>query len=160
MIKVTKIILIGLAILVLLPPAVEARGRRLGLGVMLGNPTGISSNYRLKKRRSFDGALAFGSDSELYLHGTYLFRHPRSITLEKYKFGWYYGLGLRLHSKKKGGKKKGEQENFLVPRAALGWSFPFQKNKFEIFTEIAMVLDILPETNVNLKFALGGRFYF
>ncbi len=152
-----SLLIIFLATILIIPHR-EAQGKRLGAGFIIGGPTGISTNYIFKKNRSIDGALAF--DSNFYLHGTYIYHKPRTFEIQHYRFGWYYGLGIRLKSKYKKDNDDNDKEIYVGPRGSIGISVPLCKRRFELFSEFSVILNIAPKTDVDFDLALGGRVYF
>lgn len=133
---------------------------RLGLGFILGNPTGFSANYRLlPKNRSIDVALAFDliNHSIINLHTTYLWHYPNAMQVSGQYLGWYYGLGAKLQTKR---KINPNDEISFGPRASLGVNFPLEKGRFDLFGETALTMNIFPRTNAILDLAIGGRIYF
>lgn len=139
-----------------------ARAEQFGLGVILGNPTGFSANYLLSKNNSIDAALAYdlGDDEDLHIHVDYLWRFPNSLKAENVFFGWYTGVGaqLRTHEKDHGDHDKDDTD--LGPRAVIGLNHDFQKVPIEVFGEISMTMYIIEETDLDLDFGIGGRYYF
>lgn len=59
-------------------------GKTVGVGAILGSPTGLSMNFLRARNRSIDLAAAFDltGDRDFFMHSTYLFRHPRSIDMD------------------------------------------------------------------------------
>lgn len=133
----------------------HAEDNALGLGIILGEPTGISANYKFQPNRSVDMALAYDFDDDFYFHSTYLFRHPKSLDLGASDLGWYAGIGGRFEW-----DDHDEDEISLGVRGSLGGSLEFKKYPVEVFAELAPVMDIVEETDFDLGAALGARYYF
>lgn len=133
----------------------------VGLGVIIGSPTGISANFKTGIKNSIDAALAFDLDGDdrLHLHGTYLWHRPKAIPLEKERIGWYYGLGAKLRTHEDRGRDDDDDIRF-GPRGSLGLHYPFHSNRFDLFAEIALVMNVIPETDLDLDAGIGGRIYF
>ncbi|MGZ3775020.1 MAG: hypothetical protein ACXVCY_14115, partial [Pseudobdellovibrionaceae bacterium] len=68
------------------------------LGVVVGDPTGLSGRFGLDSKHSIDGALAYSSGyyEGLHIHATYLWDHARSFATKQGPIELYYGLGGRL----------------------------------------------------------------
>ncbi len=143
---------------VFLEPSFAKSNDDFGVGVILGAPTGISVDKKLSRSHSVDGALSYGS--YFYVHGTYLNHFLRSIRVEDYSFGWFYGIGARLFVLEKNKREEEKKELYLGPRGSIGLNFPIKQNPFEFFIEGSCVLNVIPETGVDLGIAVGGRFYF
>ena len=141
-----------LAVLLVAGPA-GARG--LGLGVILGEPTGLSLKIWTAEDRAVDAAVGWSLDSNgwFYFHSDYLFH---SSTLKKEIEGglpYYYGFGARALI------KDGDDSRFGV-RFPLGLNYFLGDERFDIFVEIAPLLDLVPETKVRISGGIGARFYF
>lgn len=131
-----------------------------GLGIILGQPTGISANYKFSPNQSIDGTLAYklSGNDEIYLHSTYLFRHPGTIFTERSaSLGWYGGIGGRVKIE----DRPGNDNDFRFGiRGAIGASLEFNKSPFEIFAELAPVLGLVTDTDLDINGGLGARYYF
>ncbi len=143
-------------VLIFLTPSIYAENQ-IGLGVVIGGPTGISGSYKVSEDKTIDGALAFNSD--LYTHGMYLFHKRDSLSLDKTKFGWYYGLGGQFHFKKDTSDND-DKKFFIGPRGAIGVNKVLEQGQFDLFAETALFLSIIPRTNVVLSINIGGRIFF
>lgn len=134
----------------------------VGVGVILGNPTGFSANYKFHNTRSIDMALAYdlsGDDDRFHIHSTYLFRYPDSLDLESLQLGWYTGFGARALFYNN--DNNGNDDDFrLGIRGALGLSLDLEKVPIEIFAELAPVLNIIKDTDLDLDAGIGLRYYF
>lgn len=132
----------------------------LGLGVILGDPTGFSANYHLSLNQSIDGAVAwdFSGEDDIYLHSTYLFHHPQSIKIEKINLGWYFGLGARaiFHNR----SNSNDDDVNLGIRGALGANFKGIKTPLEVFLELAPVMEFVEDTDFDMDAGIGFRYYF
>lgn len=135
-----------------LPLLGQAQDRKVGLGVIIGQPIGISGNYRLGFSNSVDAALSY--DGNLYLHSTYLFHIPYAFYFQGQEIDWYYGVGARLATRGR------ESETHFGPRGSLGLSWPLQNRQMELFGEASLVMDLAPRTLAEVGAAIGGRFYF
>ncbi|MEK6555551.1 MAG: hypothetical protein AABZ31_09950 [Bdellovibrionota bacterium] len=153
---------LGLMGLVLFASAAQAK--QLGVGLILISPTGLSTNYFLDKNTSIDTAWAWSmndDDQNLYVHATYLFHRPRLIKLDRTALDVHFGGGLRMISwdDRPGRNKKHDDETYLGLRGAMGLSYTF-KPSVEVFSEVSMTMDVIPETDADVDIAIGARFYF
>lgn len=133
--------------------------KNFGLGVVLGNPTGISANYMLGGNKSIDGALAFdlNGDDHFHIHSTYLFRHPKSLELDSVKMGWFWGVGAKFRTHD---DRHGDNDYRLGPRGSIGINYIFPKAPVEIFGEIALIMNVIPKTDTDVDAGIGLRYYF
>ncbi len=136
----------------------QASPRQLGLGFMIGGPTGISANYKMSKENSLDAGLGFHlGDGDFHFHSTYLWHFLNTIKLERYSFGWYLGGGGRILSKD---RRNAENEILIGPRGSAGLNFPIKKQMFDAFVELALIMNLIEETDLDADFAIGARYYF
>ena len=129
--------------------------RKFGLGIMLGEPTGLSGTYLLGSGHAIDFGLAysFAHPNKIFsLHGDFLFNLPDKIK-SPYNFPVYYGFGARIHF----GNKDG---NTLGARGVIGIMWIPESLPVDTFIELAPVFNLFPETSLHLDFAIGGRYYF
>lgn len=130
------------------------------LGVMLGEPTGISGKYQLGNNRSIDGLLAYslGDDLGLVIHADYLFEKARSFNIGEFgPLDLYYGIGGRIVDLKHG---KHKDELAIGPRAPIGLSYDLVNPNLQFFAELAVAFDLVPATEFDLQGGLGVRIRF
>ena len=128
--------------------------KELGVGIMLGEPSGISVKQWLSKSTAIDGGFAwsFSKDTAIQIHADYL-RH-RVYLFESDDFDSripvYYGLGARV---------------VLGDDPTIGFRFPvgvgktFSQYPIELFLEIVPILDIAPSSDFDINAAIGARYY-
>lgn len=133
----------------------------LGLGFVLGAPTGISGNYMLGTKNSIDAAIAFdlNGDSNSHIQSTYLFRFPQTIKLEQVLLGWFWGLGGKYRTEKD--KDNKEEGNYrLGVRSSIGANHEFTQYPIELFSEVSITMNVLPKTDADFGVGIGFRYYF
>lgn len=131
-----------------------------GLGVMLGEPTGLSVKYWLDERTAIDGALAwsFSENDSLQIHSDYLI-HDHELSNSR-EWSVYYGLGARLQFKDSDGSGRNSSHSIFGLRVPLGVSYLFPDEPMDLFFEVVPILDLSPEVELDLAAAAGLRFYF
>ncbi len=92
----------------LLPPHLAgARDRDLGLGLILGEPTGVSGKLWLSRTTAMDGAVAWSTtrDDELHLQGDFVWHDFELLGVDRGALPLYYGIGgrVRLHRERPSG---------------------------------------------------------
>ncbi len=124
-----------------------------GIGVILGEPTGLSAKYFLGGNKAFDFGLAwsFGNNANIHVHADYLLHRFDLFDVDTGRLPFYYGLGARI--------KTGNNNNVGI-RIPIGVSYYFQNDPLEIFFEIVPVLDLAPQTEFSGNGGLGLRYYF
>lgn len=125
-----------------------------GLGIILGEPTGISFKTYLSSKHAFDLGLAWSLDGEksLYIHGDYLYHNHSFFNPNRGRMPLYYGIGGRIIL--------GEHRNFAGVRVPFGVEYIFQGMPIGLFLEIAPVMDLTPKTRFDINGGLGARYYF
>ncbi len=125
------------------------------LGVILGEPTGISMKLWLNGSNALDGAVSWSlrerGEDKIHLHADYLWHDFDLINHESGLFPLYYGFGGRIIFKDK------TQLGF---RAPLGISWYLSGAPLDFFVEIAGIIDIVPETDFDLNAGIGIRYIF
>jgi hypothetical protein len=152
-----------IAIIMLLLAATSANARTqddFGIGVIIGEPTGLSLKYWLDDEIAYDGAVAwsYSENDSLQLHGDYLI-HDYDL-LEDDELPVYYGIGARLKFKDSDGSGRNEQHAMFGIRFPLGITYLFDDEPLDLFFEVVPVLDLSPDVELEINAALGLRLYF
>ncbi|MDD2852161.1 MAG: hypothetical protein PHY09_09735 [Desulfuromonadaceae bacterium] len=136
-----------------------------GLGVILGEPTGISVKKWLGADRAVDAAAAwsFTENDSFQFHADYLFHNfglLRSADLGG-RIPVYFGFGGRLKLQSHDhGNGRNDHDALLGVRIPVGISYMFSKAPVDLFVELVPILDLAPSTDLGLNGAIGARFYF
>ena len=136
----------------------------LGLGLILGEPTGFTVKYWLDEQYAIDGAAAwsFWDGDGFQLHGDFLWHNFDLLADaggENGKLPIYFGAGARLKFREDEGRRDHDNDTVFGIRAPVGISYLFQGKPFEAFAEIAPILDLTPDVELNVSVAVGMRFY-
>ena len=148
-----KTVLAVLLSLVLFTPAVFADRGPFGLGIILGEPTGISAKLWLGDSHAVDGAVAwsFQDDGAFYVHGSYLYHMHDLIPVEKGSLPVYVGIG---------GKFSLRDDPYVGVRIPVGLVYHFPTAPLDVFLEVAPGLGLVPSTKADWGAGLGLRYYF
>jgi len=123
----------------------------LGVGIILGDPTGPTAKYWLSEKVAFDIAVGFQED--VSVHGDILFQawdlFPQP---EQGKLGAYLGFGTKIQEKKK--------DNLFGIRVVGGLNYWTPKYPFEIFLELVPIFELSPDTGTGFDAGTGFRYYF
>ena len=133
--------------------AADVRPGTIGLGIIFGEPTGVSFKSWTGRTTAFDAAVAWSFDGSgsLVLHGDYLFHDFDLLRARKGSLAVYYGIGGRVDL---------EDKTRAGVRIPVGLSYIFDRAPFEIFVELGPVFDVVPRTEVTLAAFLGVRYLF
>jgi len=125
-----------------------------GLGIIIGDPTGVSFKAWLNSKHAFDLALAWTLErnESLHIHGSYLYHNNNFFNPNRGRMPLYYGIGGRV--------KVREDRTTLGVRVPFGFEYLFQGAPLGLFLEVAPILDLTPNTELDINTGLGIRFYF
>lgn len=126
------------------------------LGLILGSPTGLSYRYQLKENVQIDSGLDYQLGEKAHLFASYNLLQPDQLKILGQLVNWYYGGGTRIKVREKDDKN----ETLLGVRGTSGLIFMPKTKPFEIMAQLSPVLNLIPETSVDLDFTLGVRFVF
>jgi hypothetical protein len=126
----------------------------LGIGVMVGEPTGLSAKMWGTRSTAMDLGVAwsFADEVALHVHGDYLVHKPGPPDINVGGLLFYAGVGGRM--------KLEEDGNRVGVRFPLGVTYLFTQSHLDFFLEIAPILDLAPETKLMGNGGLGIRYYF
>ncbi|MBN2565360.1 MAG: hypothetical protein JXB46_06585 [Candidatus Eisenbacteria bacterium] len=133
-----------------------AAAGEFGLGIMAGEPTGLSLKGWLSDAGAVDAALGWsvGDEDWFYLHADYL-RHGFDMDVQDVDEGtfYYYGIGARVLLRE-------GHESKLGARVPVGLCYFFEDQNIDVFIELAPVFNLIPETTLGLSGGIGARFWF
>lgn len=138
--------------------AVAAQDSGFGLGIILGEPTGLSLKQWVDDKAAIDGAIAwsFGKHDALHLHANYLVHNFKLFQMDQGKLPIYYGIGGRIKFEENGH----DEDTKIGVRIPVGISYILENSPLDIFLEIAPLLDLTPSTEFDLNGAVGIRYFF
>jgi hypothetical protein len=151
-----NVFVVAAACVILASGDVTAQAGSFGLGVILGEPTGLSAKAWLTKERAIDAAAAWSTyhDGFFQMHADLLFHEYRLIEVAEARgrIPLSYGVGGRI--------VLGKDDEWVGVRFPFGVSYLFREVPLDVFFEIVPILDLLPDTDFDLDGAIGIRFYF
>jgi hypothetical protein len=143
------------------PDQTSAQGS-FGIGLIVGEPTGLSWKYHLSDRNAIDGAFGFSPFDRLRLHADYLWTSrpfgERRLSFS-YGVGGAIGLGKRIGDTKRGLLGYSVQETGFGVRGPVGVTYEIPRNPIEIGIEIAPILVFGPDLAFGFDGAVFFRFY-
>lgn len=124
----------------------------LEIGVVIGEPSGLSAKYWVSKRNAFDLGVgwSFADEGRFDLYGDYMY-HPYYFPSEYGDFPMFIGVGgaLRL-----------SDNSFFGVRFPLGAEYLFNRVPLTLFAQLAPIMEIIPEIDFRLEGGFGVRFAF
>lgn len=134
----------------------------LGVGIILGEPTGISAKLYLKDDQAIQAAAGFAFlGGGLHLHADYVF-HPYILQQrDSFVLPFYVGPGVRLIAYDDG---RDSRSFALGLRVVAGLLFDFKTVPIDAFVEAGPVFEYWfkdgEDFHVALNAAAGARYYF
>lgn len=130
-----------------------ARGGGWGLGIILGEPTGISFKTWTGRTTAIDAAAAwsFKDQGKLHVHFDFLTHNFRILRVDRGQLPIYYGIG---------GRVKFEEDIRAGVRIPVGIAYIFEGQPLDLFFEFVPLLDLAPETQFNFNASVGVRYFF
>lgn len=159
-----KLTLLMFSLLILTP----LHARTFGLGVTLGDPTGLSGKYFMNNQTAVDGAIAYGSH-ELILYGDYLKHFPGALGRQNEfvsQLNPYVGIGPVLafgdgNNKHNHRFMDDDDDDFAFGgRIPLGIEWLPNNVPLGVSLEIAPGMRIVPGTDAFVQGGLAIRYYF
>lgn len=163
-----KIVLCTLIVagIFLMPGPLWAQQRNVGLGAIIGEPTGLSGKVWTSPTTAFDFGVgwSFGGDhvagyegtydggSRVHIHADYLW-HSFDAIRSSERFPLYYGIGTRLNA-------GGGYYSSLAVRGVMGIAWLPRATPLDIFLEIVPSLQLVRSTGFGIDAGVGGRVFF
>jgi hypothetical protein len=147
-----KIIFLSM-IAILFTSSIKSQTRGFGIGIVLGEPTGLSAKLWTGNSNAFDFAAAwsFRGSGHVLLQADYVWHTANLLTSGTGRLPFYYGIGGRIIL---------ADDPLLGVRIPLGLNYQFSEAPLDIFVEIVPILDLTPETDFDVGGGLGIRFWF
>jgi hypothetical protein len=133
--------------------------KTFGIGVILGDPSGLTGKVFLNENHALDFGLGDPLGKGFYLYGDYLLHFPGVFPPSEFSF--YLGAGAGFHRWEKDNRGRGDdEENRLEARLPVGLEYMTQKVPLGLFVELAPALRISPDMEFEFRGGLGARYYF
>ena len=131
----------------------RAEGGPFGLGLIVGQPTGVTGAFQLSDRTAIDAAVGFGwvRDRDFYVHVEFLYFLPTLVSGSSVDLSAYLGIGGFFFAHNDPG---------FGARAPFGLSLDFKSVPLQIFGELSLLLALTPGTDLDVRGAIGFRYYF
>ncbi len=138
----------------LLAGAASASAQDFGLGIIVGEPTGISWKAWTGARSGLAGALAWSLGDRrdrLQIQVDYIVQN--SMHARRGRLSWYFGLGGRVIT------RSNEDARFGM-RVPLGLDYVFPRAPLNFFVEVVPIMNLVPATDLDLAAGVGLRYVF
>lgn len=150
---------------VVLFQGLTAQEHSFGIGVMLGEPLGVSMKLWLSGTEAIDGGFGVsgagdrvgldaangGTNERSHLHLDYLW-HAFGLFTEEERYPVYTGLGVRINS-------GGALVPSLAARALFGVAWMPRTVPIDMFMELVPMIQFYPDAAYGLEASVGIRYY-
>jgi len=125
--------------------------KHYGIGIIIGNPTGLNGMLRLSDKSFLEASVAWNivDTSYLMITASYVF-YSFSFSIESLNFPIYLGPYVAIIA----GDVSGVGIGFEA-----GVSYFFEQIPLEIFIELIPGITILPETDFFINISIGVRYW-
>ena len=164
MIKCFQLTMILIMFMIFTYPAV-AQDRGFGLGVIVGEPTGLSAKLWTSKTNAFDFGLGlsvggdrisyngyYDNGNRIHFHMDYLWHSFNAISSTE-NFPLYYGIGGRYNS-------GGGYDGSLGLRGVFGIAWFPHNTPIDVFFELVPVFQLTSSMGLGIDAGFGVRYFF
>lgn len=133
-----------------------------GLGLILGDPTGVSWKYHFHDRNAIDGAIGFSPFDRMRIHVDYLWitrpfnEHNLSLS---YGVGGVLGFGARHLVGGRGGFGYFTHDASVAARIPVGLTYAIPRSPVELGIELAPLVIFGPVGGLGMDGGIFVRFY-
>ena len=134
----------------------SAQDKYYGIGIILGEPSGLSGKYWLNNTNALDFGLGFSftnfNNSQLQLNCDYLWNIYNLFKTSE-KLVIYCGPGIKILT-------GGSNDSRLGVRGVTGIGWFIKDAPLDVFFEAAPVVYLIPGTILKIDGGIGARYYF
>jgi hypothetical protein len=139
-------------------PPLSSRAQGVGVGLSLGEPTGIAGAIRSNSRSTLAGVVGWSLNKQhLHLHLDYLYtlaslKPDPEVDLQ---LNFFLGVGGNIDLGNQGGNSPA-----VGVRIPAGFALTFGDRPVDVFVELVPVMGLVPDTNLYFDGAMGIRLWF
>ena len=139
----------------------QSRTPSFGLGIILFGPNGLTAKTYVDDNAAIDFALSWDLSHWTEMQVDYLW-HTLFGSRRGFLLNYYYGIGAHFAIAEDSGEENDNKpnENKIGGRFPLGFNMWLPNLPIETFLEAAIVLNLIPATELKFTAAVGGRYYF
>lgn len=127
--------------------------RTFGLGVIVGEPTGLSAKLWTSNSTAFDFGLGWSNGgNQVDFHMGYLW-HAWNALRSTERFPLYYGVGGRIIT-------GAAHDASVGVRGVVGIAWMPRGTPIDVFLEVAPSLQLTPNSAFSVTAGFGARYYF
>lgn len=144
----------------------------LGVGIVLGSPTGITGKWVAGNHVAFDAAVGIGFGEDLHVHADWLWEGDSLLDEEGANLRWFAGIGGRFEldddqdcngngNDECDDEDDDDEDIDLGPRVPVGLELRFASvRSLELFAELALGIEIVDDTGLTFDGGIGARWFF
>jgi len=145
--KIILFALLGIFTMIL-----SAQDSGVGVGVIVGEPTGISAKSWISSHDAVDAGVAWSiSHGWFHIHADYLRHTFDLIPVDQGQLPLYFGIGAQIGFGK---------DVSIGARVPIGLNYLFDGTPLDVFIEIVPMLAIIPDTKFDMGGGIGVRYWF
>jgi hypothetical protein len=129
-----------------------AQDSGFGLGIIIGEPTGVSLKSWVRQKHAIEAGIAWSLTNDwFHIHVDYLIHNFELIDVNKGQLPFYFGFGANL----------GIGNNFnLGARVPVGLSYLFDGAPLDVFVEVVPALQLINQIQFQMYGGIGIRYWF
>jgi hypothetical protein len=144
--KYVFILLIGFSL------NLSAQDSGFGLGIIIGEPTGVSLKTWVSQKHAVDAGMAWSLTNDwFHIHADYLIHNFNLIDVSQGQLPFYFGFGAKMGI--------GSKFSFGA-RVPVGLAYLFEDAPLDVFVEIVPVLQLINEIRFEMNGGIGLRYWF
>jgi hypothetical protein len=142
-----------------------SQNHTLGVGGMIGDPSGLSLKLRLARVFAIDAGVGFGrfNGGHLHVHMDFLWAAPL-LNAPRAEMFFHFGVGPKIalwrDSNPPGNAFDDEGNTWVGVRVPLGLTWEFTRRRLDIFIECAPGFWVFRDLYFTLDASAGARFWF
>lgn len=152
----------ALATALAVPAMAQGDNKYVGIGFIVGEPTGLDAKFFLNNEHALEFGLAWSLEgrNDVHLQGDYLWHRYGLIEMNNGdEMPLYFGIGGRVIFREDEPGPDND-DDIVGIRFPIGLAYMFTNYPFDIFAAIVPILDIIPDSDFDLEGAIGARFWF
>jgi hypothetical protein len=144
----------------------------LGIGLVVGSPTGLTGKWVAGQSIAFDAAIGIGFGEDLHVHADWLYEGDELLQEEGATLRWFAGVGARVefddddddngNDDNNGNDDENDDDDLdLGPRVPVGLELRFASvRSLELFAEVALGIEVIDDAGLTLDGGIGARWFF
>ena len=130
----------------------SAQDSGFGLGIIIGEPTGVSLKTWVSQKHAIDGGIAWSLTNDwFHIHADYLIHNFDLINVSKGELPFYFGFGAKI----------GIGNDFsLGARVPVGLAYLFDDAPLDVFVEVVPALQLINQIQFQMNGGIGIRYWF